>query len=217
MKGPGITLALSLAAAMSCAGPALAQLPDRARLSPVEVDRLRDAQDPGERIKVYLDLEQARLSWFNENRQRPAGSEYDVAGYLNKVLEQYVKLDDEMKDWIQYQFQRDSDMRKGLKVLMEEAPKQIEDLQHAQHDPDPYSAQYSSTLQDAIADMQDTLDGGAKALTLQNKKFGELKADEKQTARQSKEMVKEEKKRMKEERKLRKKEEKKAPTDDDND
>lgn len=195
----------------------MAQLPDRAALSEAEVERLRDAQDPGERIKVYLDLEQARLTLFDDFRKRPPDPEYDVGGYLSKVLEQYVKLDDEMKDWIDLQFQRDGDMRKGLKVLVEEAPKQLADLQHAQGDRDPYSAQYSGALQDAIADMQDTLDGGAKAFSLQNKKFGELKREEKQTVQDSKQMVKEEKKRMKEEKKLRKKEQKKAPPEDDND
>ncbi|HUY14301.1 MAG TPA: hypothetical protein VMX16_11835 [Terriglobia bacterium] len=218
MKPPkAMVLAFGL---LILAWPALetqAQLPDRAALSEVEADRLRDAQDPGERIKVYLDLEQARLTLFDDFRKRAPDPEYDVGGYLSKVLEQYVKLDDEMKDWIDLQFRHDGDMRKGLKVLVEEAPKQLEVLQHAQEDRDPYSAQYLSSLQDAIADMQDTIEGGSKALSLQNKKFGQLKRVEKQTVQDSKQMVKEEKKRMKEEKKLRKKEQKKAPPEDDND
>ena len=217
MKRFGIMLAVSLFALTWSTCPANAQLPDRAALSDVESERLRDAQDPGERIKVYLELEQVRLSLFDDYRKRPPNPEYDVGGYLSKVLEQYVKLDDEMKDWIDLQFQRDGDMRKGLKVLVGEGPKQLTELQHAQDDKDPYSMQYSSALQDAIADAQDAIEGGTKALSLQNKKFGELKREEKQTAEESRQMVKEEKKRMKEEKKLRKKEQKKAPPEDDND
>jgi len=217
VKQLGVVLAFGLFSVAWSGRQLRAQLPDRAVLSGAEVDRLRDAQDPGERIKVYLDLEQARLTLFDDFRKRAPNPEYDVGGYLSKVLEQYVKLDDEMKDWIDLQFRHDGDMRKGLKVLVEEAPKQLEELQHAQGDRDPYSTQYSSSLRDAIADMQDTIEGGTKALSLQNKKFGELKRDEKQTVQESKQMVKEEKKRMKEEKKLRKKEQKKAPPEDDND
>lgn len=217
MKRFGVVLFFGLLAVAWPGRQTQAQLPDRAVLSSAEVDRLRDAQDPGERIKVYLDLEQARLTLFDDFRKRPPNPEYDVGGYLSKVLEQYVKLDDEMKDWIDLQFQHNGDMRKGLNVLVGEAPKQLEELEHAQQDRDPYSTQYSGSLQDAIADMQDTIEGGTKALSLQNKKFGELKHEEKQTVQDSKQLVKQEKKRMKEEKKLRKKEQKKAPPEDDND
>jgi hypothetical protein len=217
MKGLSIRLAAITGLVLLSNLQSMAQIPDRAVLSAAEVDRLRDAQDPGERIKVYLDLEQARLTRFDDFRKRPPDPRYDVAGYLSKILQQYVQLDDEMKDWIDLQFEHNEDMRKGLKVLVEEGPRQLQELQHAQDDRDPYSAQYSGDLEDAIADMQDTIEGGTKALSLQNKKFGELKREEKTTVRNSKQMVKEEKKRMKEEKKLRKKEQKKAPPEDDND
>jgi hypothetical protein len=197
-----------VALALVFAGGAWAQGPKRAALSETEVEKLRDTQDPGERIKVYLDFMQTRLTTFDSFRNRPVNPEYRVGKYLDEVLGQYVELDDELKDWIQYQYSHQGDMRAGLRVLLDTAPKQLEELQHVQQTRDPYYARYSDTLQDAIADVQDTLDGASKAMAGQVKALGELKQKEKAAAQASKQAVKEEKKQLKQERKLAKKEEK---------
>jgi hypothetical protein len=223
------TLAISfcvpaaLAAFLACG--ARAQNVKRAALSEVEVDKLRDTQDPGQRIKLYLDFMQARLTYFDGFRSRPVNPEYRVGKYLDEVLTQYVELDDELKDWIQYQYNRQGDMRAGLRVLLDTGPKQLDELRHVRQTPDPYYARYSDTLQDAIADLEDTLDGGSKAMAGQVKLLGELKQKEKETAEASKQAVKQEKKQLKEERKIAKREEKlrkkeagqqNGPTSDDN-
>lgn len=180
----------------------------RASLSPAEVDKLRDTQDPSLRIKLYLDLMQTRLQTFDEYRNRPVNPQYKTGKFLGEVLGQYVKLDDELKDWIQFQYNRDGDMRKGLRALLDEAPKQLAELHHFQQTPDPYTAHYTDALGDAIADLEDTLDGATKAMSGQEKKLGELKAKEKEAGKTSNSAIKEEKKRIKEEEKLRKKERK---------
>lgn len=209
------------------AGEGWAQEPKRPVLSEAEVDKLRDTQDPGERIKVYLDFMQRRLTTFDDFRGRPLlNREYRVGKYLDEVLTQYVELDDELKDWIQDQYNHQGDMRAGLRVLLDTGPKQLEELQHVEQTRDSYYASYSDTLQDAIADLQDTLDGGSKAMAGQVKLLGELKEKEKATAQASKQAVKQEKKQIKQERKLAKKEEKlrkkeekeqgSANSDDDN-
>jgi hypothetical protein len=202
-----VMLCLSLGAlALSIAVGAWAQT--KAALGEAEVDKLRDTQDPGERIKVYLDFMQRRLTTFEGFRSRPVNPEYRVGKFLDEVLTQYVKLDDELKDWIQNQYNRQGDMRAGLRTLLDEGPKQLEELQHADQTRDPYYSRYSDTLQDAIADVQDTLDGASKAMAGQVKELGELKAKQRVEAQASKEAVKQEKKQLKEERKLAKKEEK---------
>ena len=196
----------AIALALAVAGSAWAQ--KRAVLSEVEVDKLRETQDPGERIKVYLNFMQSRLTTFEGFRSRPVNPEYRVGKFLDEVLAQYVQLDDELKDWIQYQYNRQGDMRAGLRVLLDLGPKQLEELQHVQQARDPYYTRYSDTLQDAVADVQDTLDGASKAMAGQVKALGELKEKEKAAAKTSKEAVKQEKKQLKEEQKLAKKEEK---------
>ena len=92
-------------------------------------------------------------------------------------------MDDELKDWIEYQFGRTSDMRSGLRALLERGPRQLEQLRQVQQSPDAFASDYASSLRDAIDDLSDTLDGAAKALAEQEKKFGELKREEKTEAR----------------------------------
>lgn len=180
----------------------------KASLSESEVDKLRDTQDPGERIKVYMDFMQTRLLTFENYRGRPVDPQYRMGKFLNEVLGQYVDLDDELKGWIQFQYGRDGDMRGGLRDLLDRAPRQLEELKHAQQTPDPYATRYSENLANAIADLEDTLDGATAAYGGQVKKFGELKQAEKEGKKAAQSEAKEEKKRIREEQKLRKKEQK---------
>jgi hypothetical protein len=195
------------ALAVFLGGQARAQGPKRAALSDAEADKLRDTQDPGERIKVYLAFMQTRLTTFDIFRNKPVDPEYRGGKYLDEVMGQYVELDDELKDWIQYQYNHQGDMRAGLRTLLDTGPRQLEELRHVQQVRDPYFTRYSDTLQDAIADLQDTLDGASKAMAGQVKTLGELKQKEKGTAQASKQAIKQEKKQLKQERKLEKKEE----------
>ena len=187
-------------------------------LSDEEADKIRDAQDPSERIGVYLDLAQTRLVRIEDYRNRPVDPTVDVEGYLDQQFDQYIRITDELKNWIQTQYDRHADMRAGLKKFIEVGPKQAEQLRHIQQSPDPYVAAYRKNLSDAIDDFDDALDGATKALSDQVKMFGELKREEKADARTVQEREKEEKKRAKEEKKLRKKEhEKGVPADKDED
>ncbi len=185
-------------------------------LTDEEQDKLREAQDPSDRIKVYLAFEQARLDRFDNFRNQPADPSYDNAGYLEGLLSQFISLNDEMKNWIEDQYGRNGDMRAGLHVLLDAGPKQLEQLRRIQQTPDANVADYAGSLRDAIDDLTDTLDGGTKALTDQEKKFGAMKREQKAEAQAAKVRTKEEKKRTKEEEKLRKKQHKSGvPADSD--
>jgi len=187
-------------------------------LSDDEVDRLREAQDPSQRIETYLDFAQVRLARFDDYRNRPPSPDYDIPGYLDTQLDQYIHITDALKDWIEDQFDRHDDMRAGLKKVVEMGSHQLDQLRHAEDSPDPYAAGYRKTLSDAIDDFTDALDGATKALSEQTKVFGELKREEKVDAQTVKDREKEEKKSAKDEGKLRKKEhEKGPPTDPDED
>ena len=187
-------------------------------LSDAEEDKLREAQDPGERIEVYVDLMQDRLDRFGNFRHQPDNPKYDNAGYLDDLLRDYVAIDVELKNWIEFQYQQQGDMRRGLQKLLERGPQQLVVLRGIQKAPDNYASHYGDSLRDAIDQLSDTLDGATQALADQVKKFGELKREEKAAARAAKERVKEEKKRTKEEKKLRKREGKRrVPGESDED
>ena len=188
-----------------------------AALSDEEEDKLREEQDPGKRIELYLDFAQDRLSQFDQFRQKPADPKYDTGGYLDKLLGQYIALQDELKNWIQYQYDRRGDMRSGLRTLLDRGPRQLEQLQHIQQEPDRFVSDYRVSLRDAIDNLTDMLDGATTALNSQVKKFGEIKRQEKVEDQQAKQAAKDEKKRIKEEEKLRKKERKQGQVPEDAD
>jgi len=181
-----------------------------------EVDQIREAQDPSQRIGLYVSFAQARLDHIDEYRTKPVDPEVDVAGYLEKQFDQYIRITDELKNWIEDQYGRRNDMRSGLKKFLEVGPHQLEQLRHMESSPDPYTPGYHKNLNDALDDFSDAIDGASKALSEQSKLFGELKRQEKVDAQTAKDREKEEKKRAKEEKKLRKKEhEKGVPSDQD--
>ncbi|HLY60978.1 MAG TPA: hypothetical protein VKV95_09535 [Terriglobia bacterium] len=210
---PAAALALGILAATSSSWGAQ-QKTDY--LSDEEQDKLRETQDPSERIKLFLVIEQSRLDRFESFRTQPQEDKYDNGGYLDGLLGQYISVNDEMKNWVEDQFERNGDMRLGLRALLDAAPKQLEQLRRLQQTPDPHKADFAGSLSDAIADLTDTLDGATRALGEQEKKFGALKKEEKAEAQADKDRAKEEKKRTKEERKFKKKEHKSGvPADSD--
>jgi len=196
------------------------QLPaeDPASLTQEEEDKVRDAQDPSDRIGIYLELAGARLERFNTMRATPPDpSDPTYRGEtLSRLLSQYIALDDELKNWIEDQYNTDHDMRKGLRNLINLAPQQLALLTQANQAPDRFGADYHQELADAVTDMNDTLNGATRALADQEKKYGALKREEQQDAKAAKVAAQEEKKQEKAERKLRKKEKQQGvPEDED--
>jgi hypothetical protein len=191
---------------------ALTQKPDY--ISNEEEDKIREAQEPSERIEVYLALAQNRLDRIEEFRSKPMDPQYDNGAYIGHLLDEFISLTDDLKNWIQDQYDRRGDMRRGLRKVLEMGPKQLNDLRRIQESPDAYAKDYAKSVGDAKDDFTDALDGATKALGDQVKIFGELKSDEKAEAQAEKDRTKEEKKRSKEEEKLRKKERKQVPPSD---
>jgi septal ring factor EnvC (AmiA/AmiB activator) len=201
--------AVLLGLAFLAALPSLAQLQQKGQLlTEEEEDKLREAQDPSERIKLYLDFAQVRLARFDDFRSKPADPQYDNGAYLDGLLTQFIGLNDELKGWVDDQYDRNKDMRKGLRAILDLGAKHLEQLRRIQQTPGSFSAYYADSLRDAMTDLTDTLDGAAKALAEQEKKFAAEKREAKADAQESKVLAKEEKKRTKEEKKLRKKEHK---------
>lgn len=216
MRRAGSVLALLVTVGLAGAVKLCAD--DPAALTQEEEDRVREAQDPSDRIVTYLQLAGERLERFNTLRLAPADAQDRArrGPLLDQALTEYAALDDELKNWIQDQYDASHDMRKGLRALIDQGPKQLAGLNAAQQNPDRYFGDYRQSLQDVIKDLQDTIDGATQALAGQEKKFGEMKREEKVDAKAAKEAAQVEKKRQKEEHKLHKKETKQGiPEDED--
>ena len=150
--------------------PRFAQL-DPAELGEAEVDRIRDAQEPDERIQVYLQLAEARLDKFEEFRAETGRRMPGKGYYLDSLLETYNALYDELKAWIEYQYDKNRDMRSGLRSLLKKGPVHLERLRRAQRNRDPFTIDFTETLQYAIDNVEDTLQGGTQALRVQEERF----------------------------------------------
>lgn len=187
---------------------ALAQ--DHDYLTSDEADKLRDAQDPSERIKVFVAFQQDRLGRI----VAASDANGDTRDDIDDLLNQYISIDNELKDWIQYQFDHEGDMRKGLRVLLDEGPKQLEMLRHIESSPNTGAKDYSTSLRDAVADMNDTLDGATQAMAAQQKKFPEMAESAKAETHELKKERKEQKKLNKKEREMRNQHRKKDSSDD---
>ena len=212
------TAGFALLLLLTQSGDGRARADDPSGLTQEEEDRVRDAQDPSSRIVVYLDIAAARLGRFTAMRTAPPdpGRASDRGADIDQILGQYITLDDELKRWIEDQYSTGRDIRKGLRALIDVAPKQLALLTQAQQSPDRYAETYRSSLQDAITDLNDTLNGATQALAEQEKKLGQLKREEIAETKAAKQAAKDEKKRQKQEEKLRKKQDRKGvPEDED--
>ena len=189
-----------------------------ANLTQVEEDKLREAQDPSERIQVYLAVSGERLDRFQTLLKEPADPQYDYGAYLDGLLGEYIVLNEELKDRIEDYYQHDRDMRRGLRALLEWGPRQLAALRRVEESPNPYAPRYAASVRDAKAQLSDMLEGAAKALAGQEKKFAEVKREEKAAVHSAKERAKEQARRTKEEEKLRKRQRKgKVPGESDED
>ena len=196
-------------ALMTVVGAAPGAAQKKATLSELEEERVREAQEPSERIVVYMDLLDTRLARFDEARNQPVDPKYDQPTFLRELLGEYVGLNDELKTWIEDHYGRMDDMRGGLRKLIERAPQQLLTLRSMQQPGGPHATHYAQTLQDAIDQMSDTIDGATLALAEQTKKLGELEKQEKEDVKLAKERAKEESRRTKAEKKERKRQDKK--------
>lgn len=211
----GFLRSLGLTAALVGMGCCQLAAQSSAALTREEGDRVRETQDPGKRIGVYVDLLQDRLTRFDSFRRSPVDPQYDQGRYLDDLMGEYILLVEEMKNWIQYQYEHEGDMRDGLRALLERGPRQLTTLHGIQASPDPFAGDYRDSLDDAIDQVNDALEGATKALADQQKLFKDSKQEAKEAKRLAKERRKEEQQRTKQEKETRKRQGKKgrAPGD----
>ncbi|MCZ6515803.1 MAG: hypothetical protein O6850_08060 [Acidobacteria bacterium] len=168
----------------------LAPQQDPAGLSEAEVELVRGAQDPGDRIIVFVQIAGARLDKFEEFQKETGRRNPGKGYYLDSMLEKYIAVYDEMKDWIEYQYDKGRDMRRGLRRLLKDGPVQLERLSRAQEHQDEYSIDYAENVQYAMETLQDTLEGGTVAFREQEEEFRAKEEEEKARKKQEKQKKK---------------------------
>jgi exonuclease VII small subunit len=124
-------------------------------LSESEADKIRDAVEPGERIKLYLSFAEDRLKKFEYelNRQTPDRRRGEM---LNSLMNDYAGCIDDAADQIGLAREKQADIRASLKTFKSKGKEFLDTLQKIEQGGVELDT-YKDTLDDAIEGTKDAL------------------------------------------------------------
>ena len=163
-------------ALLSCslAGVGTAQRHDP--LNDKEIDQMREAADyPNKRLELMVSFVRARMASIAQLRVDPKSAK-DRPMQIHDLLQDFTSLLDEIDDNIDMYGSHKTDMRKGLKFVIEaDSEWQLQLRQLKEQSPPEEVEQYSFVLTNASDAAKDSGDSARQALQEQNK----LAADKK--------------------------------------
>jgi hypothetical protein len=151
--------ALALLAALICSialvGAANPAPQKKEYLTDAESDKIREAVDPGDRIKLFVSFAEDRLKKFQyEAARKPADRRRSEM--LNSLMNAYAGCIDDAADQIGLAREKQVEIRSALKVFKSKGKEFLVTLQKIGSD-DPELATYKDTLDDAIEATKDAL------------------------------------------------------------
>ncbi|MFZ0640676.1 MAG: hypothetical protein WAN33_04070 [Candidatus Acidiferrales bacterium] len=166
MKKKQIVAAALVVAASAFAATLLltiAQAQDRPDfLSPAEADKIREAQNPNDRIKLFLDFAEDRLKKL-QYELKLTTPQVHKRELLNGLLNAYSSCIDEAADRVQEARQKGLQIRPAITDMEKRAKAYLETLNTIEGANGPELASYKESLDDAIAGTQDALNEAIKA------------------------------------------------------
>jgi len=145
--------------AMACASPAAAQQ-TRDYLTSIEADRIRDAEQPSQRIKLFLGYAADRLKKFQYELARPSADKRR-AERLNALLRAYTGCMDDAVDIVQLGVEKQQDVRAGIKDLQSKTTEYLVVLDQLAAGPE--KELYKGALEDAVGATRDARTAADKA------------------------------------------------------
>lgn len=146
-------LLVALAGLVGFAAPVPAQ--QRDYLTGLEADKIRDAEHPALRIKLFISFAADRLKKFQYELARPTGDRLR-AERLNSLLNAYTGCIDDAAELIELGVERQQDIRAGIKEMQTKA-KEFLSILEALAESGAQRADYQETLADAIEATRDAL------------------------------------------------------------
>ncbi|MGB2626169.1 MAG: hypothetical protein WAK20_05240 [Candidatus Acidiferrum sp.] len=137
-----------------------AQRPDKDYLSTIEADKIRDAETPNERIKLFLTYADDRLKKFQYELEHPSPNKHREL--LNYLMNAYIGCVDDAADIIQVGLEKQENIRQGIDLMAEKAKEFLPILQKYQSD-GPELELYKDNVDDAVEGTQDALNEAEKA------------------------------------------------------
>jgi len=131
-------------------------------LSEGEADKIRDEQDPGERIKLYMLFAQDRLDKFEYELNRPQHeAQYD--DILNSLMNGYVGCVDDAADQIDAAQEKQIDIRAAIKDMKEKDTAFLAKLEKFDQASGSDFEAYRYTLEDAIEGTKEAINDASDA------------------------------------------------------
>jgi len=156
------------------------QVRDRDPLTEKEVDQLREtAIEPEKRLKLMVDFTKARIVAVEQLRSDPKLNK-GRGQKIHDLLEDIATLVDEVDDNVENYNERNADLRKPLKQVVEmdsDFQTKLRELKAASENSKNVdeAADYKFALEDAIDSVNRSADSTRKLLEEQNAKFAKKK------------------------------------------
>lgn len=154
---------------LSCPPPQLGAAQRHDPLNPKEIDEMREAADyPNKRLELMSGFARARITSIDQLRADPKAAK-DRPSQIHDLLQEFIYLLDEIDDNIDMYATHQTDMRKGLKLVIEaDSEWQLQLRKLKDQSPSEELDQYSFVLANATEAVQDTGDSARKELQTQN-------------------------------------------------
>lgn len=153
-------IAAMLGLAFADTRPVFAQRPDKDYLSGVEADKIRDAETPNERIKLFLEFAQDRLKKFQYELEHPSPNKHTEM--LNYLMNSYIGCVDDAADIIQVGLEHQDSIREGVDLMATRTKEFLPILEKIKAQ-GPDAELYKENLEDAIEGTQDAMNDAEKA------------------------------------------------------
>jgi len=129
-------------------------------LSALEADKIRGAETPNERIKLFLQFADDRLKKFQYELDHPAQSRH--VEMLNYLINGYIGCVDDASDLIQEGLEKQQNIRAGIDLMAGKAKEFLEVLKKVSAEGKELET-YKFNLDDAIEGTQDAINDAEKA------------------------------------------------------
>jgi hypothetical protein len=155
------SLIFSIAAKPSAASPRAPAPQKKEYLSDEEADKIRDADTPNLRVKLYLTFAADRLKKFQYELDRtvPQSRRGET---LNGLLNAYSGCIDDASDVISLAVEKQQEIRTAIKEMQSKAKEYLATLEKIQQKGTDLES-YKDTLEDAIEGTKDAISDAAKA------------------------------------------------------
>ncbi len=150
---------LTCALGTNCGGTPL-QPQQRDYLSPLESDKIRDAETTNDRIKLFLTFADDRLKKFQYELQHPSSNKHPEM--LNALMNGYVGCVDDAADLMQLGVEKQENVRAGID-LMAARTKEFLDILSKMAEEKIEIEIYKDNLNDAIEGTRDAMNDAEKA------------------------------------------------------